>query len=244
MKKNPNKCLTFKGLSLLLSYPAASWILETAAIVALIEQENLLSKSLMSALETFVQRFQTRDEIDLQTEYVALFDQTRQVSLHLFEHIHGESRDRGQAMVDLAEVYKQHGLEIDAKELPDYLPLFLEFLATLPFSEAVTLLNECMHIIERIAAELAKKGSDYVAIFNALLAIAGRPTLSWTSRPQAGFDLAAAERFDKEWEEEEIKFLGNKACANASPAISEAIHHIDVSSITTQSHAPLDKERK
>jgi hypothetical protein len=79
--------------------------------------------------------------------YVRLFDRGRALSLHLFEHIHGESRDRGQAMVNLLEVYRQHGFELSARELPDYMPLFLEYLAQRPQEEALDMLADTLHVM-------------------------------------------------------------------------------------------------
>src|SRR3546814_637451 len=79
------------------------------------------------------------DLIDLQENYVATFDRRAAHSLHLFEHIHGESRDRGQALIDLRQEYINHGLLPDTNELPDYIPLFLEFLGQIPQDEAQAL---------------------------------------------------------------------------------------------------------
>ena len=80
--------------------------------------------------------------MDLQERYVASFDRGRARSLYLFEHVHGESRDRGQAMVNLLEIYRRHEFELNARELPDYIPLFMEYLAQRPDGEALDLLAD------------------------------------------------------------------------------------------------------
>ena len=101
-----------------------------------------------------------------------LFDRTRSLSLHLFEHVHGESRDRGQAMIDLKSLYESAGLEISATELPDFVPLFLEFLSTRPRAEACELLGQPAHILAAMAERLRKRHSAYEAVFRALVALA------------------------------------------------------------------------
>lgn len=109
--------------------------------------------------------------IDIQENYVATFDRNPRHSLHLFEHIHGESRDRGQAMVDLLEEYLRHGFEPSAKELPDYVPLFLEFLGLLPTEQASPLLGDAIHVLAVIGRRLAESQSPYACIFQVLRAM-------------------------------------------------------------------------
>lgn len=123
---------TLKILAALLHYPEQE--LQTAApeLRALVAADPLLRESERRGLAGFVTRLQEGDLLDLQSEYVATFDRGRKLSLHLFEHVHGESRDRGQAMVDLLAQYRAIGLELAVRELPDYLPLFLEYCSLLP----------------------------------------------------------------------------------------------------------------
>ena len=122
----------------------------------------------------------SQGDYDLQENYVALFDRGRGTSLHLFEHVHGYSRDRGQAMVDLKAMYDNHGMTLSQPELPDYLPVFLEFLSCLPSEEARDLLNETTHIIRNIGEQIAKRGSHYYFLLSALLILAGEKPL-WMS---------------------------------------------------------------
>ena len=128
--------VTYKILSALLSYPTEDLQAAAGSFVQLLDDEALLPEADRQALVRLIKQIAGEDLYELQERYVQLFDRTRSLSLHLFEHVHGESRDRGQAMVDLTDLYAQHGLEITANELPDHLPLFLEFLSTLPEAEA------------------------------------------------------------------------------------------------------------
>ncbi|MBC7135158.1 MAG: nitrate reductase molybdenum cofactor assembly chaperone, partial [Oceanibaculum nanhaiense] len=130
---------SFKALSALLNYPSAELVAAMPEIRAVLTGEGLVPRSSLKALEPLLSSFETAELYDLQERYVLLFDRSRSLSLHLFEHVHGESRDRGQALVDLSQLYDKNGFFIVANELPDFLPLFLEFLSTLPFGEATAL---------------------------------------------------------------------------------------------------------
>jgi nitrate reductase delta subunit len=110
--------------------------------------------------------------LDSQEQYVALFDRGRFLSLHIFEHVHGESRDRGQAMVNLLQMYEAHGFEMSTHELPDYIPLFLEFLSQQEQAEAVQLLHDAMPVLSLLGARLTERGSEFQA-FDALAGFAG-----------------------------------------------------------------------
>ena len=105
---------------------------------------------------------------------VLLFDRTRSLSLHMFEHVHGESRDRGQAMVDLGQMYERQGFEIDPGEMPDFLPLFLEYLSTQSDAEVHELLGQTLHIVANLRTRLQKRDSIYANAMLALEAIAGK----------------------------------------------------------------------
>ena len=134
--------------------------------------EGLIDRRRRDRLEVLMDELVTLDLYDLQERYGLLFDRTRTLSLHLFEHVHGESRDRGQAMVDLMQVYDRAGMAIGSRELPDYLPLFLEFLATQPLPEAMDLLSQPAHILAALAERLRKRKSSYAAVFDALARLA------------------------------------------------------------------------
>lgn len=156
---------TFKALSALLSYPDEDLRAAINEIEYVIRSESLIDIEACRALEPLFAELARLDLFDLQERYVDLFDKTRRLSLHLFEHVHGESRDRGQAMVDLAALYEKGGLTLAANELPDYLPLFLEYLSTLPIEEARPLLANALHIVSTIEERLAGRNSAYAAVF-------------------------------------------------------------------------------
>jgi len=194
---------TFKALGLLMSYPETAWLEHLDEVRALLVEERCLAKRQLQAVLALIGELQTGDLYDIQETYVSTFDRGRGHSLHLFEHIHGESRDRGQAMVNLAAAYAGKGFFIDKAELPDYLPLFLEFLSLCPPDEAVALLGEPVDILAAIAARLQKRDSSYAALFDALVTLSrARPS---QEKLQAVIEQApeseSLEALDKEWEE-------------------------------------------
>jgi len=200
---------TFKVLSLLLTYPTGDIKAGAGELRAAIEKENLLSRPHMAYLGKLIAEMETRDLYDLQERYVLLFDRTRSVSLHLFEHVHGEGNDRGQAMLDLKALYEKNGLDIAASELPDFLPLFLEFLSTRSLDEAREHLNQPLHIIAMLRQRLQKRGSIYACVFRALESVAsGKPSASLLKDllRLADDDPEDFEQLDKAWEDEVVTF--------------------------------------
>ena len=154
-------------------------------------------------------RLRRASSFALQERYVDLFDRGRSLSLHLFEHVHGESRDRGQAMVDLLALYEKNGLTVGTGELPDFIPLFLEFLATRPLAEARDLIGQTAHILAALAERLARRESSYEAVFRALVALADArpdtPAVAAIAHEEDSnpADLAA---LDAEWEDAPVTF--------------------------------------
>jgi nitrate reductase delta subunit len=196
---------TFKALSALLAYPTREFTMAIPEITAAIEAEGLVSQEAMKQLHPLLADLSTQELYDLQERYVELFDKTRRHSLHLFEHIHGESRDRGQAMVDLVEHYQRGGLLIAANELPDFIPLFLEFLSARPLEEARGLLKETAHILSLLEERLAKRNGGYAAVFTAILSIVSEiaTTIDMVETNDGLDDLAA---LDAAWEETAVTF--------------------------------------
>lgn len=199
-------------LSLLLQYPSLDLQAVAGEIRQRLKSDKALSAENVIALEPLLTRLATSDIYEAQETYVELFDRGRAHSLHLFEHVHGESRDRGQAMVDLRERYLTAGLEPTGNELPDYLPLFLDYCSTLPKDAAREMLAEPGVVLVALAARLTEKQSDYAPLFALLCDIAGvemdeeaQKALSPVNDPQ---DLEA---LDAQWEEEEIRFGGEAA---------------------------------
>jgi nitrate reductase delta subunit len=163
---------TYRALAALISYPTEALQSAVGEIAAAFDAEGLIPQAHRAAIDTLLAELAQRDIYDLQERYFALFDRSRTLSLHLFEHVHGESRDRGQAMADLIELYRSHGLEPKADELPDFLPLFLEFISLLPGEEARALLAEPAAILQSLADRLVARNSTYASVFLALVALA------------------------------------------------------------------------
>jgi nitrate reductase delta subunit len=201
--------LTLKVLSALLAYPTAELQAAVPEMRAALDAEARLPQRNRDRLDRLLQEMATRDLYDLQERYVLLFDRTRSLSLNLFEHVHGESRDRGQAMVDLMALYERHGLAMAGSELPDHLPLFLEFLSQIPEAEARGLIAETGHILEAIRQRLKKRKVPYSSVFSCVQALAeARPQHAIVEallgqRDDNPDDLAA---LDAAWEDEEVTF--------------------------------------
>lgn len=196
--------LTFKILGMLLAYPTEDLQACASELKALIADENLLPDRAQKRLSKHIEDLSRRNLMRLQEDYVALFDRSRAHSLYLFEHVHGESRDRGQAMVDLMSLYKQSGFVLQARELPDYLPLFLEYLSTQSISDAQSLLGETVHIVAAIGAKLKAKKSSYHTVFQALEVLTQvKPDADFVKRAVEDAKNAdnSLEALDKEWEE-------------------------------------------
>ncbi|MBA5248688.1 Respiratory nitrate reductase delta chain [hydrothermal vent metagenome] len=159
---------TLKVLAILLSYPDLNVYKNVDDLAVVLKQESLLSKKTLKELLSFIEDYKNKDFLTLQERFVDTFDRSRAHCLNLFEHIHGESRDRGQAMVDLIDMYAKKGLFVDKKELPDYLPLFLEYLSLCDVQEAIESLGDTIDIIAVIGGHLKKDKSPYKVIFSAL----------------------------------------------------------------------------
>lgn len=220
---------TFKALSALLSYPTAEIKAAVPELATAIEAEALVPDRQLRALHELLGQVADHDLYELQERYVGLFDRTRALSFHLFEHVHGEGRDRGQAMVDLQRLYEEAGLVIAASELPDYLPLFLEFLSTRPLAEARNLLNQPLHIIAALGQRLRQRESAYAAVMDALVAIAGgaAETAAVTALLEVPVDypddLAALDRI---WEEAAVAFGPGTADGDDCPQASDMVRRM------------------
>ncbi len=158
----------FKLFSIFLSYPnkGLKEILDNSSLF--LNTEKMFSNKLKNKLLSLIHYFKSNDILYLQENYINIFDIQKGFSLYFFEHLHGDSKDRGQAMVDLKKVYFDYGLIIKKEELPDYIPLFLEYLSLLSYKESIKLLGETINIIAVIGRRLEKKKSLYANIFFAL----------------------------------------------------------------------------
>ncbi len=191
-----------KGLGALLTYPEEDLITALPDLAELIASEKLLSQTDKQALNGLLSQLQHTDLLELQEHYVELFDRGRATSLNLFEHVHGESRDRGQAMVDLNRIYAQAGLTLSSNELPDYLPAVLEYLSLRPRAEVLDMLGDCAHILRALGERLRDRDSRYSAIFSALLTVTGEEGLGAKDTTATDHEKS----LDEEWADEPVIF--------------------------------------
>lgn len=220
---------TLRVLARLMAYPEQALLDSVPAMFEVVRAEGWLSPPLCERLEQFMFGIASRSVYDVQEQYVSLFDRGRALSLHLFEHVHGESRDRGQAMVDLLALYQDGGLELDARELPDYLPLMLEYLSTRKRDEVNDLLSDAIGVIVLLGARLSERNSDYAILFEALEAIAGSPANAETIKHKAATEGPdeTIEKMDEIWAEEQVLFMGNSdptdGCGTGRPQHQDPI---------------------
>jgi len=195
---------SYRALAALISYPTEALQAAAGEIARVLAEEGLVPAALRAGFDPLLADLSGSDIYDLQERYFALFDRSRSLSLHLFEHVHGESRDRGQAMADLIALYRSHGLEPTAGELPDFLPLFLEFISLLPEDEARALLAESASILRALADRLVTRRSVYAVVFQTLAEMANAPVASLPDMEQDDPDDLAA--LDAAWEEAAVHF--------------------------------------
>jgi nitrate reductase delta subunit len=213
---------TFKALAALLSYPEREIVAALPELEDVLRTEGIVKGALLVNLLELVRELGDGDLLEVQERYVALFDRSRGLSLHLFEHVHGDSRGRGQAMVELADLYRNVGLVIARAELPDYLPLFLEYLSHLDRDAAQRTLGDVAHILAPIQQRLAKRGSAYAAAFAALIRLAEYlpPEAALEEEPDD-----TPEALDRAWEEAAVVFgpeanPANEGCSRAATMVA------------------------
>ena len=203
---------TYKILSLLLSYPSAELQEFLPEAEKELRKEVVLTNEKTDEVLRFTHHFKKMDLTDWQAEYVQLFDYSRSASLHLFEHVKSESKDRGQAMVDMLGFYNENGLQLSANELPDYLPVFLEFLSVQTKNQAAGLLAEPVNIISRIHKALKEKKNMYRHILSAVISLSAKPPD--TKITEAMIKNEKPLDLDAEYEEKPVEFGGNDSCIN------------------------------
>lgn len=191
--------IVFRALSALLSYPSEEMrqalpdiaeVIRAAPIVMPVERRDLLD---------LIDELGHGDLLTVEERYVDLFDRGRALSLNLFEHLHGESRDRGEAMVELKQLYEKAGFELSARELPDYLPVVLDYLSCRDLVEAREMLADCAHILTTIGRSLVARRSRYAAVLQALIVIAGESPIDVAKVPPV---KERTETLDRDWVEE------------------------------------------
>ncbi len=206
---------SLRVLAALLGYPDARMRGHLPEMRDLLRDESAISPSRLSELDALMDTLRRSDALELESDYVALFDRGRATSLHLFEHVHGDSRDRGPAMIDLGQTYEKAGLVLAEGELPDYLPAVLEFVSTQPPREARAFLGEMAHIFNAIFGALVQRESAYASVLGALLELAGEKAQAVAPPPE--------ESLDESWAEP-VVFDGCSTKGQAKPGQPQPVH--------------------
>ena len=212
----------FKVLSLLMNYPTLDLQTYNSELEEAINSNQDLSSDDREKLLVLLHAIRDQDIMDLQEDYDSLFERGRSTSMLLFEHVHGESRDRGQAMVDLMALYENAGYEISVRELPDHLPLYLEFLSTRPVEEAKDGIHDVAHILGILAERLKQRDSHYHLCFDVLLNVSGAALEARQYEEQVSKEERddTLEAMDKVWEDEMVTFTStdpSSACSSNKP---------------------------
>ena len=184
---------SLRALAHLLTYPDAALRQVLPEIEAALQLEAGLSAERRAGLLALTQSLQHADPLEVEGDYVDLFDRGRATSLHLFEHVHGDSRDRGPALIDLMQTYEKAGLQFNADELPDHLPVVLEFASTQPPEVAKEFLGEMAHILNALFSALVARNSPYASVIAAVLEVSGQRVQSVALTPEPEMDEVWAE---------------------------------------------------
>jgi nitrate reductase delta subunit len=214
---NPPKPMakTLRVLAALLGYPNAQLRADLPEMAELLAIEAALSPARRAELDALMLSLARSDALQAESDYVELFDRGRATSLHLFEHVHGDSRERGPAMIDLGQTYEAAGLVLAEGELPDYLPAVLEFVSTQPAREARDFLGEMSHIFNAIFGALQHHGSTYASVLGALVELAGEKARAITPPVEMPIDVAWAEP---------VVFDGCSSQGQAKPGQPQPVH--------------------
>ena len=215
MKTTTTLSKSCRVLARLLDYPHAEMRAALPELFAVLTEEGALSPARLAELKALMGTLQQGDAYEVEARYVESFDRGRATSLHMFEHVHGDSRDRGPALVDLQQTYEAGGMFFEASELPDYLPVVLEFASTQPAETAKAFLAEMAHILNVIHSGLIKRDNPYAAAIGAVLELAGE-------KPQA-VQITVDEPLDEAWQEP-AAFDGCSSKGQSKPGAPQPIH--------------------
>ncbi len=215
--KTPAKPMarTLRALARLLGYPDAELRAHLPAIRRVLHAEAALGAARLAELDALLAHIARQDALSAEADYVQLFDSGRRTALHLFEHVHGDSRDRGPAMIDLAQTYEKAGLYLAEGEMPDHLPVVLEFASTQPPREAASFLGEIAPLVNVIFNALEKRESRYASLMGALLDLAGEPARA--------VPVADDEPLDASWSEPQA-FDGCSSAGQSATGAGQPIH--------------------
>ena len=210
-----NTRYSLRALARLIAYPDAQLRSELDALLQVLDEEDAVPAPRRAELRTLAVNLQRQDPLEVEARFVETFDRGRATSLHLFEHVHGDSRDRGPAMIDLVQTYEKAGLYLAPEELPDHLGVVLEFASTQPPELAKAFLGEMAHILNAIFSALLKRESPYAAVIAAVLELAGQ-------KAQA-VAIPVEESMDEAWAEPEA-FDGCSTRGQNRPDQAQPIH--------------------
>ena len=206
---------TLRALSALLGYPDAELRTHLPELLDAIDKEAVVPASRREELHALAAELTRMDPMDVEARFVETFDRGRATSLHMFEHVHGDSRDRGPAMIDLMQTYEKAGLFMAQDELPDHLCVLLQFASTQPPTLATDFLGEMAHILTAVFSALLQRGSPYAAPVAAVLELCGQ-------RVQA-VSIVADDAMDDVWQEPEA-FDGCSTKGQSKPGEAQPIH--------------------
>jgi nitrate reductase delta subunit len=206
--------LTLRVLARLLSYPDAELRAHLGELRQALQREAALTPARRAEVEALIDSLAAQIALDVEADYVQLFDSGRRTSLHLFEHVHGDSRDRGPAMIDLAQTFEKAGLYLAEGEMPDHLPVVLEYASTQPPREAQAFLAEMTHIFNVVFSALDKRCSRYASVLGALIELAGEKC--------APVNVPDEEPVDETWAEP-AAFGGCSSAGQARPGQPQPI---------------------
>jgi nitrate reductase delta subunit len=209
---------TLRALAALLAYPSEELKAHASDLRSAIEEEKALSATERDWLEPLLHSLEADELLDLQATYSELFDRSRSLSLHLFEHVHGDNRERGQAMIDLGQQYLASGFFLEANELPDFVPVFLEYVSCLPLPAGRDTLSQPAHVFAALAERLDKRQSSYAAIFHGLVALTGvQPDAEAISEIDQNTPTVDSKEIDQEWEDAPVSFSNSGAHEMGGP---------------------------
>ena len=234
---------TIKALGVLLLYPEDAIIEALYELRQVIEKEPLLSPEQTAAVVHCIEAMRSQRLLALPEQHVQLFDNSPKHALYLFQHLYGDSPDRGPAMADLIEMYRDHGYQPMANDLPDYLPLYCEFAAQFEEQEARALLGRALPVLELIALRLEQQGSAYSGVFSALgsLAIADEETeaVAQLLKVQAR-NSKTEQTLDEAWQERPVSFTAAgeqlKHPTGTVNAVVNPLDNIRVETVTRNQH--------
>ncbi len=223
-----NASISLRVLARLLSYPDAELRADLSDMQTALHADKNVLPARLAELDALMVTLKKGDALENEADYVEVFDRGRATSLHLFEHVHGDSRDRGPAMIDLAQTYEKAGLYLGPGEMPDYLPVVLEFVSTQPPKEARAFLGEMAHIFNAIFSALEQRQSAYASVLGALLELAGETAHAVKVVPDEPIDTA--------WEEP-VVFDGCSSKGQAKPGQAQPIHFVKNEAINANAKA-------